>query len=80
MSLFTEDGQNLAMPVVAADLFWSLFMHKLPDYKAYVQHKAGFTLHYGDPAKTPLENTQIDSIVNQLFHMASRTSFRNCAN
>lgn len=50
-------------------------MHKLPDYKAYVQHKDGFTLHYGDPANTPLEHTQIDSIVNHFYQMAGHTEY-----
>lgn len=74
-----EDRQNAAKPVVAGDLFWSLFMHDLPNHETYVQHNDSFTMHYGDPANTPLENTQIGLTVNHFYRMAGRTSVGGCS-
>ena len=59
--------------VIAGDLFWSLFMHNVPDCKTYVQHDDGYTMHYGDPANTAHNNTQITTIRQHFFRMQGVT-------
>ena len=64
-----ESQQNMSKPVVAGDLFWSLFMHDVPNCGIYVNHTDGFTLQYGNPANTAQNNTQIETIRNHFFRM-----------
>lgn len=64
-----EARQKLASPVVAGDLFWSLFMHNVPDCQQFVNHTDGFTLQYGNPANTAQNDTQIASIREHFFRM-----------
>jgi len=64
-----EGRQNMPNPVVAGDLFWSLFMHDVPNCNIYVNHSDGFTLQYGNPANTAQKNTQISLIRQHLFKM-----------
>ncbi|KAI9880662.1 MAG: hypothetical protein M1830_001666 [Pleopsidium flavum] len=64
-----EGRQSMSNPVVAGDLFWSLFMHNVPDCNVYVNHSDGFTLQYGNPANTLQEHTQIGLIRQHLFKM-----------
>ncbi|OAX40904.1 glycoside hydrolase [Rhizopogon vinicolor AM-OR11-026] len=58
-----------ASPVVGGDLFWSLFMHDVPDCTIYVNHTDGETLQYGNPANTAQTNVQIIDIRQHLFAM-----------
>ena len=64
-----ENAQNTSDPVVAGDLFWSLFMHDVPDCRRFVNHSDGFTLQYGNPANTVKNNTQISVIREHFFRM-----------
>nr|OQO27610.1 hypothetical protein B0A51_03599 [Rachicladosporium sp. CCFEE 5018] len=64
-----EARQSLAKPVVAGDLFWSLFMHNVPDCQHFVNHTDTFTLQYGNPLNTALNNTQISTIRQHFFKM-----------
>lgn len=68
-----EGRQNTANPVVLGDLFWSLFMHDVPDCNVYVNHSDGFTLQYGNPKNTAQNNTQISLIRQHLFKMRNVT-------
>ena len=68
-----EDRQHLFSPVVTGDIFWSLFMHNVPDCKVYVNHSDGFTLQYGNPTNTVQNNTQIRLIRQHFFAMQNRT-------
>lgn len=58
--------------VIAGDLFWSLFMHNVPNCTQYVSHDDGFTMHYGDPANTAHNNTQISTIRQHFFRMQGK--------
>lgn len=58
--------------VVAGDLFWSLFMHDVPNCAVYVDHDDGFTMHYGDPNNTVHNNTQIRTVRKHLFELQGR--------
>lgn len=62
-----------ANPLVSGDLFWSLFMHDVPDCTIYVNHTDGETLQYGNPENTVQTNTQISEIRQHLFRMQGRT-------
>ena len=64
-----EARQNSSKPVVAGDLFWSLFMHDVPNCNIFVNHTDGFTLQYGNPANTVQNNTQISTIRKHFFKM-----------
>ena len=64
-----EARQRLAQPVVTGDLFWSLFMHDVPDCRRYVNHSDGFALQYGNPLNTPANNSDIATIRRHLFAM-----------
>lgn len=68
-----EGRQNTLNPVVVGDLFWSLFMHDVPDCNVYVNHSDGFTLQYGNPANTAQNNTQIGLIRQHFFKMQNVT-------
>lgn len=61
-----------ASPFVSGDLFWSLFMHDVPDCTIYVNHTDGETLQYGNPENTVQTNTQISEIRQHLFRMQGR--------
>lgn len=70
-----EDRQSTPAPVVAGDIFWSLFMHDLPIHcDVYVDHADGFTMHYGDPANTPLEKLEIDLITAHFSRMTGQAA------
>jgi len=64
-----EARQKLANPVVAGDLFWSLFMHNVPDCQQFVNHTDGFSLQYGNPANSAQNDTQIATIREHFFRM-----------
>jgi len=64
-----EARQELANPVIAGDLFWSLFMHDVPNCNIYVNHSDGYTLQYGNPRNTVQNNTQISTIREHFFRM-----------
>lgn len=64
-----EGRQNTANPVVAGDIFWSLFMHDVPNCNIYVNHSDGFALQYGNPANTAQNNSQITLIRQHFFQM-----------
>lgn len=68
-----EARQNTSNPVVAGDLFWSLFMHNVPDCNQYVNHSDGYALQYGNPANTAENNTQISLIREHFFRMQNQT-------
>ncbi|KAK3615693.1 hypothetical protein LTR56_026435 [Elasticomyces elasticus] len=68
-----EARQNTTSPVVAGDLFWSLFMHDVPNCNIYVNHSDGFTLQYGNPANTAKNNTQIATIRQHFFRMQNQS-------
>ncbi|KAK3112816.1 hypothetical protein LTR53_010497 [Teratosphaeriaceae sp. CCFEE 6253] len=68
-----EARQNLSSPVVAGDLFWSLFMHDVPNCNIFVNHSDGFALQYGNPANTAQNNTQIATIRQHFFRMQNET-------
>lgn len=65
--------QNSHTPTVAGSLFWSLFMHNVPDCSTFVRHNDGFALYYGDPANTAQTNTQISTIREHYFAMQNIT-------
>ena len=64
-----EAQQNQTEPVVAGDLFWSLFMHDVPNCNIYVNHSDGYTLQYGNPLNTVQNDTQISTIRQHFFRM-----------
>jgi mannan endo-1,4-beta-mannosidase len=64
-----EARQSLPNPVVTGDLFWSLFMHNVPNCHQYVNHTDGFALQYGNPLNTQINNTDILTIRQHLFAM-----------
>ena len=68
-----ESRQNTSQPVVAGDLFWSLFMHDVPNCNIYVNHSDGYALQYGNPANTVQNNTQISLIREHFFRMQNVT-------
>jgi len=59
--------QNETEPVVIGDMFWSLFMHNVPDCSTFVNHSDGFTLQYG--GNQPNTSTKISTIREHLFAM-----------
>ncbi|KAH8808112.1 glycoside hydrolase [Xylogone sp. PMI_703] len=61
--------QNTSHPVVAGSLFWSLFMHNVPDCYNYVNHTDGFTMQYGNPANPAYINEQISTTRQHFFVM-----------
>lgn len=65
--------QNMSNPVIAGDLFWSLFMHDVPNCNIFVNHSDGFTLQYGNPANTAHNNTQISTIRQHFFRMQNES-------
>ena len=67
-----EARQNLTKPVVTGDLFWSLFMHDVPDCTRYVNHSDGFALQYGNPANTRVNNSDIAVVRRHLFRMRGK--------
>lgn len=68
-----EQRQNMANPVVAGDLFWSLFMHDVPNCEIFVNHTDGFTLQYNNPLNTVQNDTQISTIRQHFFRMQNET-------
>ena len=64
-----EARQSEKRPVVTGDLFWSLFMHNVPNCAQYVNHSDGFALQYGNPENTVVNNTDIAIIRKHLFAM-----------
>ncbi|EMD01274.1 glycoside hydrolase family 5 protein [Baudoinia panamericana UAMH 10762] len=68
-----EGRQNITNPVIAGDMFWSLFMHDVPNCNVYVNHTDGFTLQYGDPLNTAQNNTQISTIRQHFFRMQNES-------
>ena len=64
-----EGRQSLKQPVIAGDLFWSLFMHNVPNCKQYVNHTDGYELQYGNPLNTAHNNSQISQIRQHFFRM-----------
>lgn len=68
-----EERQNMSDPVIAGDLFWSLFMHDVPNCNIFVNHSDGLTLQYGNPLNTAHNNTQISTIRQHFFRMQNET-------
>jgi len=68
-----EAQQNASEPVIAGDLFWSLFMHDVPDCNIFVNHSDGFALQYGNPTNTVQNNTQISTIRQHFFKMQNES-------
>lgn len=68
-----ESRQTMPKPVIAGDLFWSLFMHNVPNCQQYVNHSDGYTLQYGNPLNTAENNTQISTIRQHFFKMMGKT-------
>ena len=68
-----EARQNTSSPVVAGDLFWSLFMHDVPNCNVYVNHSDGFALQYGNPTNTLQNDTQIATIRQHFFRMQNES-------
>lgn len=68
-----EARQNMSKPVIAGDLFWSLFEHDVPNCNIYVNHSDGYTLQYGNPALTVQNTTQISTIRQHFFRMQNET-------
>ena len=68
-----EARQSMPYPVVAGDLFWSLFMHNVPNCSIFVNHSDGFALQYGNPLNTAHNNTQISTIRQHFFKMQHET-------
>jgi len=64
-----KDRQKLAKPVVAGELFWSLFMHDVPNCNIFVNHSDGFTLQYNNPLNTAQANGQISMLREQFWAM-----------
>ncbi|KAK4560519.1 hypothetical protein LTR86_005716 [Recurvomyces mirabilis] len=64
-----ESHQNSSQPIIAGDLFWSLFMHDVPNCEIFVNHTDGFALQYGNPINTVQNNTQISTIRQHFFKM-----------
>lgn len=64
-----EARQKLPKPTISGDMYWSLFMHNVPDCSVYVNHTDGFTLHYGDPNNTPKDMYNIEVIRQHSFAM-----------
>jgi mannan endo-1,4-beta-mannosidase len=69
-----EAAQKKAKPVIAGDLFWSLFMHDVPDCNRFVNHTDGFELQYGNPLNTKQNNTQIAIIRDHFFAMRGESA------
>jgi mannan endo-1,4-beta-mannosidase len=68
-----EAQQKKKEPIVAGDLFWSLFEHNVPDCNQFVNHTDGFTLQYGNPANSAQANGQISQIRQHFFRMLGKT-------
>ena len=64
-----EEQQSMPEPVVVGDLYWSLFMHNVPDCQQYVNHTDGFTLHYADSINTANTTTRIEEIRQHAFKL-----------
>lgn len=58
---------------MVGNLFWSLFMHDVPDCSVYVNHSDGFTLQYGNPVNAVQNYTQISLIQQHFFQMKGQT-------
>ncbi|GAB7348502.1 hypothetical protein MBLNU459_g6905t1 [Dothideomycetes sp. NU459] len=68
-----QKNASSAGPVIAGDLFWSLFMHDVPDCTRFVNHSDGFALQYGSPANSPRNNSQIETVRNHFFRMMGQS-------
>ena len=68
-----EARQNHTNPVIAGDLFWSLFMHNVPNCEQYVNHSDGFALQYGNPLNTAQNDTQIATIRQHFFRIQNES-------
>ena len=68
-----EERQNMTDSVIAGDLFWSLFMHDVPNCNIFVNHSDGFALQYGNPLNTVHNDTQISTIRQHFFRMQNET-------
>ncbi|MCJ1286912.1 hypothetical protein MMC26_006258 [Xylographa opegraphella] len=68
-----EGRQNTSEPVVVGDLFWSLFMHDVPNCNIFVNHTDGYELQYGNPLNSVQNNTQISIIRQHFFKMQGVT-------
>ena len=68
-----ESRQNTSEPVVVGDLFWSLFMHDVPNCNIFVNHTDGYELQYGNPLNSVQNNTQISIIRQHFFKMQGVT-------
>lgn len=68
-----EARQNTSNPAIAGDLFWSLFMHDVPNCNIFVNHSDGYALQYGNPLNTRKNNTQISTIRQHFFRMQNES-------
>jgi len=64
-----ESRQRGPEPVVAGDLFRSLFIHDFLNCEVHVNHTDGFTLQYGKPVNSVQYGTQISLIKQYFFKM-----------
>ena len=67
-----EAQQSKTDPVVSGDLFWSLFMHNVPDCEQYVNHSDGFTLHYADPDNSARDKRRIEKVRRHFFKLQGK--------
>jgi len=69
-----EARQKLKKPVIAGDLFWSLFGHDVPDCTRFVNHSSDAnTMQYGNPANPANVTHQIGLIRKHFFAMKGET-------
>jgi len=69
-----EARQRLKEPVIAGDLFWSLFGHDVPDCTRFVNHSSDAnTMQYGNPENPANVTAQIGIIRKHLFAMKGET-------
>jgi len=64
-----QGRQKLENPVVAGDLFWSLFMHDVPNCNIFVNHSDGFALQYNNPLNTAQTNGRISLLREHFWAM-----------
>lgn len=73
-----EARQKLKEPVIAGDLFWSLFGHDVPDCKRFVNHSSDAnTMQYNNPANNASVTAQIGIIRKHFFAMKGEIAKAN---
>ena len=64
-----EKAQSSSKPACIGDLFWSLFGRNVPNCNQFVNHSDGFSLQYGNPENSNLNNSQISAVRQHLWRM-----------